>query len=119
MRQISPFWQRETPKAVRPCHPGAAEAVETPGATLSRVREGVVEERPCGGRGRVYCIIATSESVPKAGLPQSGLVVPLFQGQRWILTSAPAFMASHSSRKRFSWNLSPGEAGRLSQWQAM
>src|ERR1019366_9436582 len=39
MRQISPVWQRETPKAARPCHPGAAEAVETPGATLSRVRD--------------------------------------------------------------------------------
>ena len=39
MRQISPVWQRETPKAGRPCHPGAAEAVETPGATLSRVRD--------------------------------------------------------------------------------
>src|ERR1035441_5030166 len=39
MRQISPVWQRETPKAVRPCHPGAAEAVETPGATLSGVRD--------------------------------------------------------------------------------
>src|SRR5208282_1694923 len=32
MRQISPVWQRETPKAGRPCHPGASEAVETPGA---------------------------------------------------------------------------------------
>src|ERR1035437_3382361 len=32
MRQISSVWQRETPKAGRPCHPGAAEAVETPGA---------------------------------------------------------------------------------------
>jgi hypothetical protein len=39
MRQISPVWQRETPKAGRPCHPGAAETVETPGATLSRVRD--------------------------------------------------------------------------------
>src|ERR1035441_7740487 len=39
MRQISPVWQRETPEAGRPCHPGAAEAVETPGATLSRVRD--------------------------------------------------------------------------------
>ena len=54
---------------------------------------------------------ATSESVPKAGLPPSGLVVPLFQGQRWILISAPAWMASHSSRRRCSWNFSPGEAG--------
>jgi len=27
MRLISPVWQRETPKAGRPCHPGAAEAV--------------------------------------------------------------------------------------------
>ena len=32
MRQISPVWQRETPKAGRPCHTGAAEAMETPGA---------------------------------------------------------------------------------------
>ena len=39
MRQISPVWQRETRKAGQPCHPGAAEAVETPGATLSRVRD--------------------------------------------------------------------------------
>src|ERR1035437_1589717 len=39
MRQISPVWKRETPKAGRPCHPGAAEAVETPGAIPSRVRE--------------------------------------------------------------------------------
>src|ERR1035441_2843683 len=37
MRQISPLWQRETPKAGGPCHPVAPEAVETPGATLSRV----------------------------------------------------------------------------------
>jgi hypothetical protein len=29
---------RETAKAGRRCHPGAAEAVETPGATLSRAR---------------------------------------------------------------------------------
>ena len=68
------------------------------------------KKRACEGRGRVYCTIATSESVPKAGLPPSGLVVPLFQGQRWILTSAPAWMASHSSRRRCSWNFSPGEA---------
>ena len=27
------------PKAGEPCHPGAAEAVETPGATFSRVRD--------------------------------------------------------------------------------
>src|ERR1039457_2281060 len=39
MRQISSVWQRETPKSGRPCHPGAAEAGETPGATLSRVRD--------------------------------------------------------------------------------
>ena|ERR1035437_647176 len=39
MRQTSPVWQRETPKAGRPCHPAAAEAVETPGATLSRARD--------------------------------------------------------------------------------
>ena len=62
---------------------------------------------------------ATSESVPKAGLPQSGLVVPLFQGQRWILTSVPALMVSHNPRRRCSWNLPPGEAGWLSQRQAM
>ena len=53
---------------------------------------------------------ATNEFVPKAGLPPSGLVVPLFQGPRWILTSAPALMASHSSRRRCLWNFSPGSA---------
>src|ERR1019366_3712781 len=57
MRQISPVWQRETPKAGRPCHPGAAEPVETPGATLSRVRDtprtGVPAQIPRQSRHRV------------------------------------------------------------------
>ena len=38
-RADSPVWQRETPKADRPCQPGAADAVETPGTTLCRVRD--------------------------------------------------------------------------------
>src|ERR1035441_8826159 len=57
MRQISPVWQRETPKAGRPCHPGAAEPVETPDATLSRVRDtprtGVPAQIPRQSRQRV------------------------------------------------------------------
>jgi hypothetical protein len=32
-----PIWQREPPKAARPCNPKAAEAVETPAATFNRV----------------------------------------------------------------------------------
>ncbi len=60
-------------------------------------------------RGGVYCINATRESVSKAGLPPSGLAVSLCQGQRWILRSAPALMASQWPRRRCSWNLSPGE----------
>ena len=39
MRQISPIWQLEIPKAGRPSYQVAAEAVETPGATFSRVRD--------------------------------------------------------------------------------
>jgi copper/silver efflux system protein len=37
MSQILPGRQLETPKAARPCNPRAAEAVETPITTLSRV----------------------------------------------------------------------------------
>jgi len=42
--------------------------------------------------GGMHCTSAANESAPKAGLPPSGLVVPLFQGQRWILRSAPDLM---------------------------
>jgi hypothetical protein len=37
MSQILPVWQGETPTAARLCNPRAAETVETPAATLSRV----------------------------------------------------------------------------------
>jgi hypothetical protein len=69
-------------------------------ATLRAQRSFAGAERGLAWRsaavGRVYCINATSESVPKAGLPLSGRVVPLFQGQRFVLKVVKVAMSSRS-----------------------
>ena len=46
LSQILPVWPGETPKAARPCNPRAAEAVETPLATLSRVLDPIRRSSP-------------------------------------------------------------------------
>jgi hypothetical protein len=46
LSQILPVWQGETPRAARPCDPRAAEAVERPAATLSRVIDPIDRSSP-------------------------------------------------------------------------
>ena len=49
MSQIQPSCQGETPAAARPCNPRAAETLEKPAATLSRVPDlRLVGQVPCG-----------------------------------------------------------------------
>src|ERR1019366_3483062 len=45
-RQILLVWQGDTSTAARPCNPRAAEAVETPAATLSRVLDPITRSSP-------------------------------------------------------------------------
>jgi hypothetical protein len=46
MSQILPIWQGETPTAVGPCNPRAAETMVAPAATLSRVLDTTYRSSP-------------------------------------------------------------------------